>query len=352
MNDFQKKYLLKRQDYGILYPYIIEEQVTDINWNGRQLWVDDLEKGRYMAGEILTEEFVDRFVTLLANVTNRAFNKMNPVLEAETEELRISIVHRSVAHSGTTISLRKIPAVRRLEKSDMVVNGYCSEDVLDFLIHCISAHCTVAICGLPGAGKTELLKYLTQYIPAAERVITIEDVLEIHYQKINPNKDCVEMKVAENFSYSEAIKACLRQLPKWIILSEARSTEVRYLLESFSTGTSGITTLHTDDVRNIPDRIKNMAGGREDRERIENDTYRYLDIGILVKSSTDAEGRIHRYIDQMAVFDRYGKDWTETVNQIVMLLEDGKIVNRQLPKNLIRKFQENGIELAPDWRSL
>lgn len=352
MNDFQKKYLLKRQDYGILYPYIIEEQVTDINWNGRQLWVDDLEKGRYMAGEILTEEFVERFVTLLANVTNRAFNKMNPVLEAETEELRISIVHRSVAHSGTTISLRKIPAVRRLEKSDMVVNGYCSEEVLDFLIHCITAHCSVAICGLPGAGKTELLKYLTQYIPATERAITIEDVLEIHYQKINPNKDCVEMKVAENFTYTEAIKACLRQLPKWIILSEARSTEVRYLLESFSTGACGITTLHTDDVRNIPDRIKNMAGGNEDLQRIENDTYRYLDVGILVKSTTDAEGQIHRYIDQIAVFDRYGKDWNETVNQIVMLLEDGKIVNRQLPQNLAHKFEENGIQLAPDWRLL
>lgn len=352
MNDFQKKYLLKRQDYGILYPYIIEEQVTDINWNGRQLWVDDLEKGRYMAGEILTEEFVERFVTLLANVTNRAFNKMNPVLEAETEELRISIVHRSVAHSGTTISLRKIPAVRRLEKSDMVVNGYCSEEVLDFLIHCITAHCSIAICGLPGAGKTELLKYLTQYIPATDRAITIEDVLEIHYQKINPNKDCVEMKVAENFTYTEAIKACLRQLPKWIILSEARSTEVRYLLESFSTGACGITTLHTDDVRNIPDRIKNMAGGTEDLERIENDTYRYLDVGILVKSTMEAEGRIHRYIDQIAVFDRYGKDWNETVNQIVMLLEDGKILNRQLPKNLIRKFQENGIELTSDGRLL
>jgi pilus assembly protein CpaF len=352
MNDFQKKYLLKRQDYGILYPFIIEEQVTDINWNGRQLWVDDLEKGRYMAVEILTEEFVERFVTLLANVTNRSFNPMNPVLEAETEELRISIVHRSVAHSGTTISLRKIPAVRRLEKSDMVVNGYCSEEILDFLIQCIRAHCSVAICGLPGAGKTELLKYLTQYISAAERVITIEDVLEIHYQKINPNKDCVEMKVAENFTYTEAIKACLRQLPKWIILSEARSTEVRYLLESLSTGASGLTTLHTDDVRNIPDRIKNMAGGREDLERIENDVYRYLDVGILVKNVVDTEGHMRRYIDQIAVFDRYGKDWRETINQIVMILEDGKIVNRKLPGNLVRKFQENGMELSADWRGL
>lgn len=350
MNEFQKNYLLKRQDYGLLYPYLIEEMVTDINWNGKQLWIDDLEKGRYMAAEILEGDFVERFATLLANLTNKPFNKSNPVLEIETEELRISIVHQSVAHSGITISLRKIPAVRRLEKSDMVVNGYCSEEILDFLIHCVMAHCSIAVCGLPGAGKTELLKHLTQYIPASERAITIEDVLEIHYQKINPNKDCVEMKVAENFTYTEAIKACLRQLPNWIILSEARSTEVRYLLESLSTGASGLTTLHTDDVRNIPERIKNMAGGKEDLERIENDTYRYLDIGILVKSTMDAEGHIHRHIDQIGILDRHGKDWSETVNQIVMILEDGKIVNRSLPANLTRKFRTKGIDPGPEWR--
>ena len=55
MNEFQKDYLLKRQDYGVLYPYVMEETVTDIHWNGRQLWIDDLEKGRYMAPEVLSE---------------------------------------------------------------------------------------------------------------------------------------------------------------------------------------------------------------------------------------------------------------------------------------------------------
>lgn len=50
MNDFQKKYLLKRQDFGVLYPYLIEDKVTDINWNGKQLWIDDLEGKIYGCG--------------------------------------------------------------------------------------------------------------------------------------------------------------------------------------------------------------------------------------------------------------------------------------------------------------
>lgn len=344
MNEFQKKYLLKRQDYGILYPYVAADSVTDINWNGKQLWIDDLEKGRYMAAEILSEGFIERFMLLLSNVANIPFSRMSPVLEAETEELRISIVHPSVAHTGATISIRKIPAVRRLEKSQMIQSGYCTEEMYHFFANCIRAHCSIAICGLPGAGKTEFLKFLTKFIPATERVVTIEDVLEIHYQKINPNKDCVEMKVAESFTYSEAIKACLRQLPKWIILSETRSVEVRHLLESLSTGAAGLTTIHTDDVKNIPDRVKNMAGEEEDLSRIENDTYRFLDVGVLIKSTTNAAGEIQRRIEQVGIFDRYGRGWKETINEITMLVENGKMTKRELPANAKRKFEAAGIE--------
>ena len=76
----------------------------------------------------------------------------------------------------------------------MIGNGYCDERVIEFLIQCMAAHCSIAICGCSGSGKTELLKYLTQYIKTAERAVTIEDVLEIHYQKMNPNKDCMEEK--------------------------------------------------------------------------------------------------------------------------------------------------------------
>lgn len=46
IEDFEARFLLRRQDYGVLYPYIVSEDVTDINWNGRQLWIDDLKKGK------------------------------------------------------------------------------------------------------------------------------------------------------------------------------------------------------------------------------------------------------------------------------------------------------------------
>lgn len=108
-----------------MYPYIIQSSVTDINWNGKQLWIDDLEQGRYMAPEILSDCFVERFIMLLSNITCVTFNRINPVMEAETEELRVSVVHESVARSGYTISIRKTPAVCRMNKDHCRLQTCC-----------------------------------------------------------------------------------------------------------------------------------------------------------------------------------------------------------------------------------
>jgi len=79
----------------------------------------------------------------------------------------------------------------------------------------------------------------------------------------------------------------VKQLPNWLILSEIKSEEVKCFLESIRTGACGMTTMLAEDVRSIPERILAMAGEKEDSRWIENDTYRYLDIGILVKSKRD-----------------------------------------------------------------
>ena len=119
----------------------------------------------------------------------------------------------------------------RMTEEKMLADGYCSREVLLFLRNCMEAKLNMVFCGCPGAGKTELLKFLTQFIPKHEKVMTIEDNLEIHYRDINPGANCVELKVDEEFfSYTKAIKSALRQNPQWVLLSEARSTEVKLSL--------------------------------------------------------------------------------------------------------------------------
>lgn len=90
-------------------------------------------------------------------------------------------------------------------------------------------------------------------------------------------------------TYTKAIKTCLRQNPQWVLLSEARSTEVKYLIECFSTGLHGLTTLHTDDVRKIPDRISNMMEDASAQNRVVNDVHTFLNVGIMIRKTSNAE---------------------------------------------------------------
>lgn len=327
----------KEEHFGPLLPYIQDDNVTDINYNGTDVWIDDLTKGRYKADITLTKEFINQFSVRIADLVSEAFNQYNPLLEAETETLRISIIHETVANTGRSISIRKTPVIKRLNKKKMIKEDYCTEEILTLLENCVKGKMNMVMCGLPGTGKTEFLKYQTTFIPQNDRVITIEDNLEIHYSAINPGKDCVELKVDEKFDYVKAIKACLRQNPQWILLSEARSTEVKYLIESMSTGTHCLTTLHTDDVRKIPDRIKNMVEDSQMASHMENDTFAFLDVGVLVRKGMK-DGRIYRYIDQVCFFSR-----EEGNNEIALIVDDGKIVSRELPLQIKKKFQTYGV---------
>ncbi len=102
-----------------------------------------------------------------------------------------------------------------------------------------------------------------------------------------------------------------------------------------------MTTLHTDDVRNIPDRILSMLESRQAADRLENDIYQALDVGVLLRKKrvTDAEGeRTVRYIDQMCFFLR-----EQNENKIVMVVKDGEFVLVKLPASVARRFMRAGI---------
>lgn len=339
---------LSPDNFGMFYPYIIDGNVTDIDYNGELLWITNLEKGRYCVMKHgITLEFVEQFTHIIANIVNRPFNRANNLLEAETGNLRISIIHESAAVSGRSICIRKAsPRVRNTIKT-LIDNEFCTTQILFLLINCVKARMNFIFAGEPGAGKTECARFFSQFIDKSERVITIEDNPEFHYRDINPGKDCVELRVDEkDFTYSKAIKTCLRQNPRWIFLSEARSTEVKYLLESWSTGIYGFTTIHTDDVRKIPDRIQNMMSYITDAKRLENDIYEFVNVGILIRKKS-IDKKIHRYVDQICFFGR--KDGN---NFVSMIVEDGAVVSKDIPSDIQKKLNYAGITQPYDYAAI
>jgi len=186
--------------------------------------------------------------------------------------------------------------------------------------------------------NTELAKFLTQFIPNDQRVITIEDSPEWHFRTINPLHDCVEMRVTEEFNYAAAIKTCLRQNPKWIALSEARGEEAKWLITSWSTGVNGVTTIHTDDIRKIPGRLIAMMNDRNDAERMISDIYDFVNVAIVVRRKAMPDGTSRRYIDQMGFLYR-----DEDSHGVISLVHNGEFVLDTLPDDIAFRLERDEV---------
>lgn len=332
---------LKPEYFGPIWKYIKDDSITDVDFNGTDLWITDVQNRRIkIQNSGITPEFVNAFSQRVANQVSKPFNKMNNLLEAETETLRISILHETAAVSGRSICLRKSLPTVRMTAASILRDEYMPRPILNLLTNCIESKMNFVIGGEPGAGKTEAAKFFTQFIPPEQRVITIEDSPEWHFREINPGHDCVEMRVNDDFPYAKAIKTCLRQNPKWIMLSEARSVEAKFLIESWSTGVNGVTTIHTDDIRKIPSRLLNMMANRDDADRLENDVYDFVNVAFLVRRKQMLDGTAHRYIDQMGFL--YHDD--EKNKRIMMLVKNGEMVADEIPNDIRFRLERAGIE--------
>lgn len=327
--------------FGPFWDYIQNDEITDVDFNGTDLWITDSQNRRTkIENHGITTDFIEAFSQRVSNQVSKEFNRNENLLEAETKTLRISILHESAAVSGRSVCLRKsLPKVRMTAKS-IVESSYMPRPILNLLTNCIMSKMNMVVGGEPGAGKTESAKFFTQFIPDDQRVITIEDSPEWHYHTINPTHDCVEMRINPQFSYAKAIKTCLRQNPKWIMLSEARSVEAKYLIEAWSTGVNGVTTIHTDDIRKIASRLLNMMGTREDADRLENDIYDFVNVVFLVRRKAMPDGTARRYIDQMGFFYRD----EHRQNKVTMLVKNGEMISDWLPPDIAFKLSWMGIE--------
>ena len=218
---------------------------------------------------------------------------------------------------------------------------YAPESIITLLENCVTAHLSTVIGGQPHAGKTELLKYLATFIPAEEKVGVYEDNQEIHYRQINPHSKCVEFFVDSKVSYQDIIKAGLRHNIDWVLLSESRGPEVMELLNSLSTGAYCMTTMHLDDIRDMPDRMYSMLGKGESSERFINSIYKYIDLVVLV----DCDRFEKRKIRQVGFLSRNNGS-----NSCTVIYEDGEFKDTHIPEDIKDKFVRFGIDNPYVWR--
>ena len=335
--------IFDKLDFGLFKPLIDDDDITDISYcNHGQIWVRSLTDGsKRVEIEGLNDAFVEKLAFQCSNVMGTTFNNAKPFLDAESTELRLNFVHESIATNGIAVVIRKTPAKIRLNKEKLLSEDYFTANIHDILMKCVEGHCNIMVSGETGSGKTEFVKYLASHTKENEKIITIEDTLELHLDKIFPHRDIVAMKTNNVASYSDVLVTCMRQNPKWILLSEVRSAEaVTAVRNSISSGHNILSTIHADKASAIPYRMYSLLESDIDVDQFLNTIYRYIQLGVHIKAYYSKEyGKFHREVDEVVEF--YVDDDNKPQSHILYQKTFGKAPVQNMPSDHLREYLEN-----------
>ena len=340
--------LFSQIDFGALKEYLENDDVTDISYsNNGQLWIKTLSKGLFrVENPNINNAFIEKLAFQCSNVMGKSFNMAHPFLDAEGAELRLNFIHDSIAKNGIAVVIRKTPAKIRLEKDKLLREKYIDLDIHDFLIKCVHGHCNIIVSGETGSGKTEFVKYLAAHTKEDEKIITIEDTLELHLDRIFPHRDIVAMKTNNIASYSDVLVTCMRQNPKWILLSEVRSAEaVMAVRNSISSGHYILSTIHADKASSIPNRMYSLLETNQDINQFLKSIYRYIQLGVYIRGFQDkATKHFVREIAEVTEF-YVTEDNEAKYNTIYRKSTSGKVTRKHPTKYLIDYLDAQGVTL-------
>ena len=335
--------IFDKLDFGLFKPLIDNDDITDISYcNHGQIWIRSLTEGsKRVEIEGLNDAFVEKLAFQCSNVMGTTFNNAKPFLDAESTELRLNFVHESIATNGIAAVIRKTPAKIRLSRDKLLSEDYFTANIHDILMKCVEGHCNIMVSGETGSGKTEFVKYLASHTKENEKIITIEDTLELHLDKIFPHRDIVAMKTNNVASYSEVLVTCMRQNPKWILLSEVRSAEaVTAVRNSISSGHNILSTIHADKASAIPYRMYSLLESDIDVDQFLNTIYRYIQLGVHIKAYYSKEyGKFHRGVDEVVEF--YVDDDNKPQTHVLYQKTFGKAPVQNMPSEHLKEYLEN-----------
>ncbi len=249
---------------GPLEPLLSDSEITDILVNGPfDVYVErqgKLEKTRIRFRDAT---HLVNVAQRIASAIGRRIDEASPMVDARLADgSRVNIVLPPLVLNGGCISIRKF-AKRVITLDDMVENANLSSDMARFLEVAARARFNILVSGGTGSGKTTLLNAISRMIDPLERIVTIEDAVELRLQQ--PHIVQMETRAANiegvgAIPQRELVRNALRMRPDRIIVGEVRGVEAFDMLQAMNTGHDGsMSTIHANAPRDALYRLENMV---------------------------------------------------------------------------------------------
>lgn len=255
-------YAVRKLD--ILQELVDEPGITEIMINGPD-YIFIEQAGRLYQSELRfeNEEKLHNVIQQIVSDCNRVVNDASPIVDARLYNgARVNIVLNPVAINGPIVTIRKFPD-KPITMENLVSYGSVTPEVCDWLHKLVQAKYNIFISGGTGSGKTTFLNALSNYIPAEERIITVEDSAELQIRNI-PNLVRMETRNANvegcrEITIRDLIKTSLRMRPDRIIVGEVRGGEAFDMMQCLNTGHDGsMSTGHANSCKDMLSRLENM----------------------------------------------------------------------------------------------
>jgi pilus assembly protein CpaF len=249
---------------GPLEPLLSDDEISEIMINHpRQVYVE--RAGRLQLSDVVFESdrqlklVIDRVVSSVG----RRVDESSPMCDARLADgSRVNVVIPPLALKGACMSIRKF---RRGQVSvqDLVHSRSCTQDMLQFLSAAVRARLNILVSGGTSSGKTTLLNALSGFIPATERIVTIEDAAELRLQQehvITLESRPPNVEGAGEVPIRALLRNSLRMRPDRIVVGECRGGEALDMLQAMNTGHEGsMSTIHANTAGDAVSRLETMV---------------------------------------------------------------------------------------------
>lgn len=249
---------------GPLEALLADPDVSDILVNGPgQVYVERHGALQGTAVRFNDTAHLMNIIDRIVSASGRRVDEACPMVDARLADgSRVNVIIPPLAVDGPVLSVRRFPA-RRLTAEDLLERGTLPEGVLAVLRAAVRGRLNVVISGGTGSGKTTLLNALSAFVPAEERIVTIEDAAELqlqqpHVVRLETRPPNIEGRGA--VSQRDLVRNALRMRPDRIVVGEVRAVEALDMLQAMNTGHEGsLTTVHANSPRDALSRIETMV---------------------------------------------------------------------------------------------
>ena len=251
--------------YGPIQEFLDDPSVTEVMVNSTEsIYIERGGKLVDTGSRFYSAEHLRRMIERIASQVGRRIDEASPMVDARLPDgSRVNAIIAPLAVDGPVLTIRKF-ARKALGVEDLIDIGTLTRQLADFLEACVKGKVTIVVSGGTGSGKTTLLNGLSSFLPEEERIVSIEDAVELQLQqrhRIRLESRPANIEGKGLVTIRDLVRNALRMRPDRIVVGEVRGAEALDMLQAMNTGHEGsLTTLHANSRRPVAHRDHGADG--------------------------------------------------------------------------------------------